>query len=104
MINDPDVNLVIAAESLKISKKSNNKIEHQVVGNKTQGIHETLERVSDMARYVDRAQGHVNEIEVSGIDGTQPIPSNVSTVSLSIYLGAEDIHQLISSNRHDPRR
>jgi len=78
MANDPDV---IVAESLKISRKSTNKFEHQVVGNKTQGIHETLERVSDM---VDKAQGPVNEIEASGVDGTQAIPSNASTVSLSV--------------------
>jgi hypothetical protein len=50
----------------------------------TQGIHETLERVSDVPTSADKAQGPVNEIEVSGVDGTQANPSNPSTVSLSI--------------------
>jgi prophage DNA circulation protein len=81
MANDPGV---IAAESLKISRKSTYRIGHQIISNKTQGIHETLEHVSDIARSVDKAQGPVNEIEVSGVDGTQAIPSNASTVSLSI--------------------
>jgi len=81
MANDPDA---IATESLKISKESDNKFEHQVVDNKTQRRHETLECVSDMARSVDKAQGPVSEIEVGGVHGTQAIPSNASTVSLSI--------------------
>jgi hypothetical protein len=72
--NDPSV---ITVASLKISRKSTNKFEHQVVGNKTQGIHETLEHVSDMA-------GPVNDIEVRGVDGTQIIPNNTSSVSQSI--------------------
>ena len=68
---------MITVASLKISRKSTNKFEHQVVGNKIQGIHETLEHVSDMAR-------PVNDIEVRGVDGTQIIPNNTSSVSQSI--------------------
>ena len=72
MANDLDV---IATETPKIPNESDNK---------TQGRHETLEYVSDMARSVDKAQGPVSEIEVSGVHGAQVIPSNASTVSLSI--------------------
>lgn len=66
MANDPGV---MTAGSPKISDDANNKVE--LVDNNTQGTCDTMESVSDRlgAKSADKAQGPVNEIQVSGVDG-----------------------------------
>jgi hypothetical protein len=55
-----------------------------VATHKAQGICDAMQGASDRARRVDEAQVLVNEIEVTGIDGTPAIPDNLSTVPLSV--------------------
>ena len=78
MANDLDA---MASGSLKISNEVDNKFE--VVDNKTQGMYDSMGGVSNRARGVEQVQVAVNEIEISGVDGTQAILDNLSTVSLS---------------------
>jgi hypothetical protein len=58
----------MAAERLKIPNQANYNIE--VIHNKAQGMRDAIQGASDGARRVDRGQVLVNEIEISGIDGT----------------------------------
>jgi hypothetical protein len=58
----------MAAERLKIPNEADYNIE--VINNKAQGMGDAMQGASDRARRVDQAQVLVNEIEISGIDGT----------------------------------
>jgi hypothetical protein len=77
MATDPD-----ATESPKISNEADNKI--KVVDNKTWGMYDTMEGVSDRSRNVHKVQVRVNEIQVSGIEGMQAILDGSSTAPLSV--------------------
>jgi hypothetical protein len=79
MATDPHT---MAAQSLKISNETDNKIE--VVDSMTQGMRDTMEGVSDRPRNVNKVQVHVNEIKVGGIEGMHAIPGDSSTVPLSV--------------------
>jgi hypothetical protein len=58
----------MATERQKIPNEADYNIE--VVNNKAQGMLDIMQGASDRSRRVDEAQVLVNEIEVSGIDGT----------------------------------
>ena len=79
MATGPDA---MAAESLKTSIETDNKIE--VVDHRTQGMRDITEGASDRPKNDNKVQVRVNEVEVSGIEGTQAIPDDSSIVLLSV--------------------
>jgi hypothetical protein len=74
----------MTAESPKISDEADNKIELVDNLNNMQGTCNTMEGVSDRTKGDDKVRGSVIEIQFGGVDGTQAIHNNSSTVPLSI--------------------
>jgi len=92
----------VAPESPKTTDEAFNKPE--VVDNKIQGIGDTMESVSDRARFVDDVQDSAQEIKAGVLDGAQIFRNVIYTITERfIGLGTENICLSIAKFNNEDR-